>query len=453
VADTLNVADLRVRSFRQLLLRLIPMKMNAKILFVLLLLQCTPSIAQQFTIPAISDLPRIDRKSPRPTTAILRNSAFILKLKHHAPMGSGYVIITDHTDDQYMAPLRELAKYRQAKIIHVVDLGKIYQTDVLSAVRKELIDLKPQYVAIAPRLESYRENMLLGMWELLSTLDDDKYLDAYPGVLLASDSKSFAALIQRSIKFQSIAQKQLKPLAISQVPSNQESRSLQKAGILRNVFSTYGLQTPTIAIYTPAADDAPHLSGSQTWNIQMKNKGDFVKKFEPAVATALADASLVVMHGHGSPGMSCSVDIDGILTRSNNQIVLSGSCFAAAPLKTDFPKMTRIPGGYAVTPRQSFSTRYIDRGATVFFGHMRLSSGFPHLYPVLEKWMQGKSVGESYQQLINSLMDMRGFGPGKFVVTEVTPGQRGVPQNTLLYVIIGDPALVPLQPLEKINKR
>lgn len=115
--------------------------------------------------------------------------------------------------------------------------------------------------------------------------------------------------------------------------------------------------------------------------------------------------------------------------------------------------MTRIPGGYAVTPRQSFSTRYIDRGATVFFGHMRLSSGFPHLYPVLEKWMQGKSVGESYQQLINSLMDMRGFGPGKFVVTEVTLGQPGVPQNMLLYVIIGDPALVPLQPLEKINNR
>ena len=430
------------------------MKMNAEIIIALLLvLQCTPGIAQEFTIPAISDLPRIDRQSPRPPTAILRNSAFILKLKHHAPMGSGYVIITDHTDDQYMAPLRALAEYRHAKIIHVADLGKIYQTDVLSAVRKELIDLKPQYVAIAPRLESYRENMLLGMWELLSTLDDDKYLDAYPGVLLASDAKSFAALIQRSIKFQSIAQKQLKPLAISQVPSNQESRSLQKAGILRNVFSTYGLQTPTIAIYTPAADDAPHLSGSQIWNIQMKNKGDFVKKFEPAAAaTALADASLVVMHGHGSPGMSCSVDIDGILARSNNQIVLSGSCFAAAPLKTDFPKMTRIPGGYAVTPRQSFSTRYIDRGATVFFGHMRLSSGFPHLYPVLEKWMQGKSVGESYQQLINSLMDMRGFGPGKFVVTEVTPGQRGIPQNTLLYVIIGDPAIVPLQPLEKSNK-
>jgi hypothetical protein len=48
---------------------------------------------------------------------------------------------------------------------------------------------------------------------------------------------------------------------------------------------------------------------------------------------------------------------------------------------------------------------------------------------------------------------MRGFGPGQFVVTEVTPGQRGIPQNTLLYVIIGDPAIVPLQPLVKINKR
>jgi hypothetical protein len=81
---------------------------------------------------------------------------------------------------------------------------------------------------------------------------------------------------------------------------------------------------------------------------------------------------------------------------------------------------------------------------------MRLSSGFPHLYPVLENWLQGASVGEAYQQLINAIIGMRGFGPGNFVV-EKPVKQRRIPQNTLLYVIFGDPALVPFEPLVRAD--
>ncbi len=106
VADTLNEADLGARSFLQLLVRLNPRKLTSNILWALLLLQCMPGLTQEFTIPAISDLPRIDRQSPRPATAILRNSAFILKLKNHAPLGSGYVIIGDPA----LVPLQPLEK-------------------------------------------------------------------------------------------------------------------------------------------------------------------------------------------------------------------------------------------------------------------------------------------------------------------------------------------------------
>ena len=422
------------------------------LLIILAVTACSSCLAQQFQIPEISDLPRIDRDSPRPGTNILRNSAFILKLKAHAPLGEGYLIITDHTEKEYLKPLERLAKHRNATILQTANLAEVHQPETLKALRLKLTKLKPKYVALVPRMESYRENMLLGTWELLTTLDEDRYLDAYPGILLASSPAAFKQLIERTINYRSIPQGDLKPFAISQVPSNAESRSLQKAGILRKFFAGYGVDMPILAIYTPKATDAPQLKGNHIWNTRLANKGDFLKAFDPQPREALYNSQLVVMHGHGIPGMSCSVDIEGIPAGSNNRVILSGSCFSAVPVKSDFPRMTSAPGGYKVDKRPAFGTRYIDRGGTVFFGHMRLSSGFPHLYPVLEKWLQGSSVGEAYQQLINSIIEMRGFGPGSYVVKKPVPKRR-VPQNTLLYVIFGDPALVPFETLRESQRK
>ena len=111
--------------------------------------------------------------------------------------------------------------------------------------------------------------------------------------------------------------------------------------------------------------------------------------------------------------------------------------------------MSRAPGGYTVSQRPAFATRCVDQGAIVFFGHMRLSSGFPHLYPVLEQRMAGKTVGESYQQLMNAIMTVRGLRPGNFILADPLTAGRRLPQNILLYVVLGDPALVPVAALSK----
>jgi len=409
---------------------------------------CLNALAQDFRVPEISALPRVERNSPRPSAYHLRNSAFILKFKNHAPKGKNYVILTDHTEPAYLQSLERLSKHHKGTIVITEDLAKLHLPETIGTLRRKLQKLNPKYVALAPRMESYGESMVLGSWELLSTLDEDRYLDAYPGILLASSVSSFKQLIDRSIDYRPIPQSKLKPFAISQVPSNTESRSLQKAGILRDFFANYGIKTPTVAIYTPSATNAPELKGDDLWKIQLESKGKFVKKFDPKPRQALHDSQLVIMHGHGIPGMSCSMDLEGIPSKSKNQIILSGSCFSAAPIKSDFPRMTSAPGGYKMSQRPAFATRYLNQGATVFFGHMRLSSGFPHLYPVLEKWLGGATVGEAYQQLINGLIDMRGFGPGRYVVKR-TATQRRLPQNILLYVVFGDPALVPFEPLSK----
>ena len=423
-------------------------QLRKSLLTLLPLTLCWHALAQEFRIPKISELPRIERNSPRPSSYHLRNSAFILNLKKDIPSGKGYVILTDHDQAAYLQPLQRLRKHHNATIINVGDLAKIHHPEFLLPLRNKLVKLKPKYVALVPRMESYRENMLLGAWELLTTLDEDKHLDVYPGILLASTSSCFKKLIDRSINYVPIPPTNLKPFAISQVPSDTESRSLQKAGILRDFFAGYGIKTPTVAIYTPSATNAPHLKGDDLWEIRLASKGNFIKKFDPNPRQALQESQLVIMHGHGIPGMSCSVDLEGIPTKSKNQVVLSGSCFSAVPVKSDFPRMTSAPGGYRVSQRPAFATRYVDQGATVFFGHMRLCSGFPHLFPVLEKWLKGATVGEGYQQLINGLIDMRGFGPGRYVV-KASAGQSKLPQNSLLYIVFGDPALVPFAPLTK----
>ena len=146
------------------------------------------------------------------------------------------------------------------------------------------------------------------------------------------------------------------------------------------------------------------------------------------------------MHGHGVPGMSCCVDIQGIPSNLQGKVLLTGSCFSASPQKSDLPEMRDAPGGYTVKKRDAFILRAIDQGAIVAFGHQRLSSGFPHLYPVLENWLEGRTVGEAYQRLINGLINLKEVKSGDFIIREK---KKKPAQNSLLYVVIGDPALRP----------
>ncbi len=112
---------------------------------------------------------------------------------------------------------------------------------------------------------------------------------------------------------------------------------------------------------------------------------------------------------------------------------------------SDFPPMRQAPGGYSIEARDAFVIRAIDNGAIVAFGHMRLSLGFPHLFPVLEAWMKGKSVGEAYQELMNGIIERRGMEAGEFVVTGELANDRLPPQNILLQIVIGDPAIQPFE--------
>lgn len=396
--------------------------------------------SKKFVVPDIAGLKRV-RKGVSLSRDDARNSAFVLGTEMHEVDGTQYVILTDHIDDAFLQPLQKLALHHQGQIISVPDLALLHeQEERFTELQKQLQAIGPRYVAIAPRLATFRENMLMGMWELLSTLDDDPELDVFPGVLLASNAPAFSKLIAQSLSHQPVADTHLRPIALSQVLSDAETRSLQKAAMLRQYFRSRDLETPIVAIYGKKAKAAPRINGEQVWNLEAPGGGNFIESFSPDLSGKFNESNLIIMHGHGVPGMSCSVDIKGVPENLHGKVLMTGSCFSASPNKSDLPEMRDAPGGYTVQKRDAFVLRAIDQGAVVAFGHQRLSSGFPHLYPVLECWLEGNTVGEGYQRLINGLINLKGLKSGDFVIRERT---KKPPQNSLLYVVIGDPALQP----------
>ena len=404
--------------------------------------QDQPASNKMIPIPDADDLDRVSRKNP-PSREARRNTAFVLQTDPHAVSGTQYVVLTDHKDDAYLASLKRLAEHHGGSVIQVDDLATMHEDENgFVNLRQQLIDVKAKWVAIAPRQESFRENMLLGMWKLLSTLDDDPQIDVFPGVLLASSAESFAKLVDQSIEHQPQPLTTLKPFAISQVQREEELRSLQKSAILRKLFAELEVETPIVGIYSPRAGNAPRLEGEKTWSLKIAGRKKFVKEFPADVSEALNDSNLIVLHGHGIPGMSCSVDKDGLPSDLSGKMLFAGSCFSASPSKSDLPPMRKAPGGYEVQKRDAFILQAIDNGAIMAFGHQRLSKGFPHLFPVLEDVLAGKTAGQAYQELLNGLFDMNPVKSDKLVIKLPASSPR-VPQNLYLYVLIGDPALQP----------
>jgi hypothetical protein len=404
-----------------------------------------PESSRSLKIPSIESLLRVDRNHP-PTRQLSSNSEYVLRTQPHEAAGEYYVVLTDHTDPNYLKLLKRLAEHYRGEVIRVKDLARMGESESeIQRLRGELRLRKVKWVAIAPRLETFRENTVLGVWELLSTLDEDVQLDCQPGFLVASNFQAFRKLIDQSINYSPITFKGLRPFAISQVQNSTETRSLQKSAMLKSHFKESEISVPIVAIYGAQAGAAPRLPGEQVWNLKVESRKRFIQTMPADATKSLQDSNLVVMHGHGIPGMSCSLDIDGLPADMSGKILLSGSCFSASPVASDLPAMRQAPGGYEVQQRDAFILRAIDNGAVVAFGHQRLSSGFPHLYPVLESWVDGQTVGAGYQQLINALIELGGFKSGEFLIQRDKKNNKRLPQNRLLYVVIGDPALKPIQ--------
>jgi hypothetical protein len=416
----------------------------------------TLAVGQTVEIPPLSKIRRVERGN-FPTQKEQNTSTFITRTSPHQALGKEYVILTDLTDKQSLGALERLAKFHQGTILKIENLGRLaLSVESRQDLENKLKTAKPKFVAVAPSKASYKEEVVLALWDVFALLNADPELDVFPGFLVAADAKGLEGLVDRSIAFKPLARASVRPFVVGQVVDNetaQGTRSLQKVGILRNYFADQTIEASSLVVrmYRARKPGTVGTPESRQWDVSANAPGAEVRQIPGGARKALEGSNLVALFGHGAPGKTCSLDLEAFRGLDfSGKVILCGSCFSAAPAKSEFGQMERDLDGSALKfDRPRFLDRAVDQGAVVFFGHLRLNAGFPHLFPVLEGWMDGLSVGESYQRLIDALLVNNSFQPDEI---PLPPGssrdERAVNRrNVLLYMMIGDPALKPIEPI------
>ena len=398
-------------------------------------------VARSLIIPSIEEM-----KNP-PARGAFGPNAEITRTASHPASGSRYVILTDYRDAVAVAALERLAEHRDGKILTVASLGTLHESaQACVEIRDQLRELKPGCLAIAPRIDSYRENLHLCMLKILCSLDDDPQLDAFPGYLMARDSHGLAELIDRTIAFQPIAKSDLAPVSIGAIEDvdARRYRSYQKAKVMQRMFAEAGKDSPAIIITTREShtrrDDFPDLqAGSGDIAMLPGSERHTFDRLSPAAVSALDDNNLLYMFGHGTTERICGTKTSAFADIDfTDELVFCGSCMSATPLQSD-----RQPAN-SDSQASRFASYAMDNGAVMLLGHMGLCGGFPKVYPMSELVLDGLSAGESYQRLMNALIGAKPI-PDYYSQSSTAP-QPGPadPANGLLYVLWGDPALVPI---------
>lgn len=361
----------------------------------------------------------------------------------NVPSGSSYVIVTDHDDPDCLKTLDKLAQFRSAQIIHLRNFRNL---SALPAARHSLIErlraANPQYVAIVPKIENFSENTLLAFWQVLLGLGDGK-ATVYPGFLLGRNSQELDALVTRSIEKSKLTPENLNPVVIAQATDQKNGgmRAIQKAEIIEDIFHELGGNCDGLVVRTPTAP--PPLTFPQIGRLGTLNApvGGLVHQLPSNVLKSIEDAHLLLLFGHGSPGMTCSIAVDGFNNvPMRNDVVLCGSCFSCTPIYSDV-----MSASNGKRP-DSLAYRALANGASVFYGHMHENSGFPQLFLAFESLMNGETVGQSYQRVLNCVFANAKVQRQQFVMTndEISNQTAINDRNDLLFVMIGDPAACPI---------
>jgi len=405
-----------------------------------------PAKSATLVVPTPDQIPRV-KPGQTPALQARRMSCWVQDTRAHAPLGKAYVVLTDVQDQESTKAVKKLLSHHKGKLLKVGSLQKLSSDPkAREQLRLQLIKLKPRYVAVVPQLQSYRENTLLALWDIFTRLDEDRYLDVYPGLLVASDAQNLAGLIERSISYDA-AKKSKIFFGISQI-FDPGYKSFQKIEVLKGSLKKAGYTSANLTINSiPGLENRagfPAAPGKDHWVLQGSRRNPVAKLPEPA-RKKLEKSSLTMLFGHGVPGRIVGMKVDALNpVNFSNQIILSGSCYSGVGTATDCAMAGPVAG--SLDPKlKRFSLAMVDRGAVSVFCHMRLNMGFPHVYPMLESYLANRSLGESYQRLINALIEGQGgFTPQWY--TKQTPARsiQSRKMNQFLYMQIGDPALVPI---------
>ncbi len=395
-----------------------------------------PAVDRSLIIPSIEEL-----KNP-PFAGAFGPSTGLAETEAHPVSSEGYLILTDHTDPVARGALDQLAEFRGGEVMALKSLGTLFESpQEIELVQDAIRDLNPRFVAIAPKIESYRENLHLCVLKLLSGLDEDPELDVFPGYLMASDAEGLAALVERTVEFQALGTEEIEPVSIGAIEDTdaRRYRSYQKAKVMQRMFADEGKDSPVIIITTRQShterEDFPKISDKEG-NIVMLPQSErytFDQLSLPA-ELALDQSNVLFMYGHGTTDRICGTDVDAFdEVDFTDELVFCGSCMSASPYDADRVDLE------SKREDKRFAFHAIENGAVMFFGHMGLCGGFPKVFPMSELVLSGSSTGEAYQQVMNAII-------GGKSIPDYYSGRAGTRDaaNGHLYVLWGDPALVPI---------
>ena len=397
--------------------------------------------SRSLIIPSVEDM-----RNP-PTPNAFGPSAGLAKTKAHPAIGEGYVILSDHQDELARHALERLAKHRGGRVLAVSSLGSLFKDPAeFKRIQKMLRKLKPRFVAVAPRLESYRENMHLSILKLLAGLDSDPQLDAFPGYLVASDAAKLSELVERTINYKVLGKDRIMPVSIGAIEDNDSRRyrSYQKAKVVQKMFSQQDKESPAIIITTRKSHteraDFPQLKSSEG-NISMlpnAARQTFASLSAPATQV-LNENNVLFMFGHGTPERIVGTQVDAFAGIDfSDELVFCGSCMSASSYFADRLNLD------SKKDDKRFAFHAMDNGSVMMLGHMGLCGGFPKVYPMAEHVMDGLSSGEAYQRLMNSIIGTKAI-PAYYPEPPPAKAVSPDPANGLLYILWGDPALVPIK--------
>ncbi len=342
---------------------------------------------------------------------------------------SKYVIITDAKvdgRDSYIEAVNELTKLR--KPVKIINLNN----RTLDEVFEELKVISPKYVALVVRPELIEDNFVGKVFEGLTMLDGDPYLDCAFGYITGMTSDDAVKLVLSTARAEAsddYVNKKFVAIAHTFAQNDLYPFALQNA----KIYKSYGYETETIN----PKDDSP----------EWRRKADReIKK--------LANASLVFLAGHGMGDRSCNISgdkIGGIELKS--AVVVNGTCHSAVThIRHDSTDYNWTIATTRIQPKKSVCLNFIKAGAIGQFASTA-SSSWPNVgFTISYFFDKNLSLGEALQMSTND--KIRAAGIKKIDILPFKNGKRspqalgedrnpGGIQSLARVVLIGDPAYRP----------
>ena len=341
-----------------------------------------------------------------------------------------YVIVTDVNatsgQDSYTGVVKELAKLRKSAAILNLNGGGL--KDLVS----ELRTLGPDYVAFVVHPERIEDNFVGAVFEALTALDDDPYLDCAYGYVTGATGQDALTLVRNTAAAQAqpnhipkrfvaightFAQNDLAPFAVQEA----------------NRYKAYGYETAQIN----PIDNSAEWSRKANQEIQKLN-----------------GASLVFLAGHGTGDMSCAIAGDEFgRVKLQSAIVVNGTCHSAVTnIRHDSKDRFWTIQTSRIDPKKSVCLNFIKAGAIGQFASTASSSWMNVAFAITKFFNEGRPLGQALQESLNEKIRQAGIRNVRII--PFRNGQKspqalgedknpGGIQSISRVILIGDPAYRP----------